>query len=406
MDLPGLLALVDSPEAGDELLALFRNLVTFPTVNTGVMPTGHVMSHLDVVPPGDTARWSVPPFEAVYRDGWVWGRGANDCKGLVAAEVMALRLLARRRVKLRGDIRLVCGADEECGGRYGFGWLAAEHADRLRADLGVNEGGGGLVRLAGGGYGCCVANGEKGRHEVIVRVHGRSGHASMPWLAESPFGPLEELLRRLASYRPELDVESEPMQTIAQVWGVPCPAAAELDAFLAARQPADAEEVHRYRAMSRMTWAPTVVRAGEKSNAIPDGLELRLDARTLPHQDGAWLRGELDRVLGDIPGVSVAVETTAEASRSALSSTARQALGSALAAAGEPVKAVLPSLCSGFTDARLVRPLGTPVYGFAPLPPGIDLARVGCHNLDEQFPLEAVRFRTKVLLALACEWCG
>lgn len=449
MTLSELLAAAD--DAAEEHLYLYRNLISFPTVNTGVMPTGHEMacaefiaaqldhegaraeviesaprrgnvvarlkgtgggrslllaSHLDVVPPGDEERWSHRPFDPVVRDGWVHGRGSNDCKGLVAPEVMALMLLARHRVRLRGDVLLACAADEEAGGAYGFGYLADQHPEHLRADLAVNEGGGAMCRLADGGLGCLVAVGEKGRHEATIIFQGESNHAAVPWLARNPLETLAEVIVRLFEYRPAVEHDNAALATTAELWGESPRSVEELEDLLirqGRRYPAEAD---RYRALSRMTWAPTVVRGGEKSNAIPDRVELRVDVRTLPGQSADYALGELSAALADLPGVSVRLETTAEASASALTPEIEQAFVASLAGAGYPGTRILPTWCSGFTDSRLIRPLGVPVFGFAPIPPEIDLARCGCHNIDEAFPIAAVQNRLRALLALAWEWCG
>src|SRR3972149_3609476 len=160
-----LLGLVD--KAQEEIIELERSLVRIPTINTGFMPTGHetelshflkdrlaaegieaeilesapgrgnliaslpgasgtprllYMSHSDVVPIEDESQWRFPPFSAEGAEGRIWGRGASDCKALTTAQTMALILLKRAGVRLQGDLILAVGADEESGGRYGFGW--------------------------------------------------------------------------------------------------------------------------------------------------------------------------------------------------------------------------------------------------------------------------------------------
>jgi acetylornithine deacetylase/succinyl-diaminopimelate desuccinylase-like protein len=448
MTLADLLAAAAAAEP--ELLALFRELIRFPTVNTGVMPTGDetpcaefvrdllaaeglaaevfeaapgrgnllatlpgggggrsllLMSHLDVVPPGDVSRWTHDPFAADVVDGWVFGRGANDCKGLAAAEIQAVRLLRRSGVTLAGDLKLALGADEESGGRYGFAALAEHRSEALRADLGLNEGGGAPVRLADGRLAYLVANGEKGRCEATIRILGRSEHAASPWLADSPLPRLAEVLRRLAAFNPQPFVDHPAVRSVTELWGEPLPPASEFDAFLARHAAAAPGDASRLRALSRMTLAPTVVRAGAKSNAIPDSAELVVDARLLPQQSARDVERTLGRLLAGLPGVTIAVSTTAAPSADELTPAIEAALRQSLAAVG-PAAALLPTLCIGFTDSRLVRPLGVPVMGFAPLPPATTLERCGCHNLDEQFPLAAVAFRVRWLLALAWQWCG
>lgn len=449
MTLPDLLAEVDAAAA--ELLNLYRNLISFPTVNTGQMPTGHetpcaqflaqhldrlgadaevlegapqrgnlvarwpgrgtgrsllLLGHLDVVPPGDTTRWTYPPFDPVVRDGWVHGRGSNDCKGLVASEVMVLGLLAHHAVRLNGDVKLIASADEEAGGGYGAGFLAAQHPDWLAADLGVNEGGGTMTRLHDGGLGCLVAVGEKGRHEVTVTIHGSSNHAALPWLADNPLLTLSEVLRLLSEHRPAVAVDNPFVQLTGRLWGQTSQTPGDLERLLRLHEQRHSDNAMRVRALSRMTITPTVVSGGGKSNAVPDRVTLTLDVRSLPPQTGDDVLRELLAILGDVPGVEFAVSTTADSSHSDLTPEISAALTAALAAAGAPGTELLGTGCPGFTDSRYARLCGTPVFGFSPTPPDADLSRCGCHNIDEQFPFETVLFRTKVLLALAWEWCG
>ena len=153
----------------DEIVALHRDLVQIPSVNSGFMPTGNetpvceyirdwlaedgieseilgrtpergniiariegrssdarlmLMSHTDVVPVEEEEKWRFPPFSATVHEGRVYGRGASDCKGLLAAQLVAMRMLKRNGIVLRDSLILCSGADEEHGGRYGFGWLA------------------------------------------------------------------------------------------------------------------------------------------------------------------------------------------------------------------------------------------------------------------------------------------
>src|SRR5437773_10642811 len=101
-------------------------------------------------------------------------------KGTVAAETMALILLRRAGVPLRRTLTFLCAADEEAGGAWGAGWVAAHHGDKIRSDYALNEGGGGLVRV--GDQLCSMLGlGEKGRYEVHLDVGGKASHAATPW---------------------------------------------------------------------------------------------------------------------------------------------------------------------------------------------------------------------------------
>src|SRR3954469_14358961 len=92
----------------------------------GSGPSLLLLSHTDVVlaEPGD---WQVPPFSGELRDGHVWGRGALDMKGQVAASAVAIASLARERFKPAGDLIFVAAADEEVGPTYGLAWLCEAH---------------------------------------------------------------------------------------------------------------------------------------------------------------------------------------------------------------------------------------------------------------------------------------
>jgi len=116
------------------------NLIT-RLKGTGEKPSLLLLSHLDVVA-ANPKEWSVNPFSGLVKDGFVWGRGAMDMKSMTAMEVMVMKLLKRRGVKLKGDVILAATADEERGGEYGAGWLVKNHPEKVRADYVINEGGG------------------------------------------------------------------------------------------------------------------------------------------------------------------------------------------------------------------------------------------------------------------------
>ena len=179
-DIRELLAQVDSSR--DEIVALEQALVRIPSVNTGFMPTGDetpvceyirdwlaedgipseilesspnrgnilarldgrasdaglmFMSHTDVVPVEEEEKWRFPPFSATIAEDRVFGRGASDCKGLLTAQLMAMRMLKRNGIQLEKGLILASGADEEHGGRYGFGWLAEHHPEKLGIEPGL-----------------------------------------------------------------------------------------------------------------------------------------------------------------------------------------------------------------------------------------------------------------------------
>jgi acetylornithine deacetylase/succinyl-diaminopimelate desuccinylase-like protein len=431
-----------------EIVELLRALVRFPTVNTGIMPTGnetplaqfladrlqaegiparvvesapgrgnliarmagdaggpclHYMAHTDVVPIEDELAWRYPPFDAVVDEGRVWGRGADDCKSLVTCEAMAAILLKRGGVPLRGDLLLTAGADEETGGKYGYGWLAQNMPSAIEADVAINEGGG-LPIKADRGLLFLLPHGEKGRLEVRVTLRGRSFHAASPWRAVNPHFALAEVLTRVQGYTPELDVSS-PIFSHLDLFGVEERVTVENVDGIADRMAIEQSETlaSKLRGLSRMTLTPTMVSGGIKSNQIPDRCCLTCDVRTLPHQDEGYVRREVERLLEGVEGVEeIEIDYTAVPSASAYDTEFAQQVKRATQLALQRDDILwLPCITTGFTDSRLARPLGTVVYNFTPAHPDADPDKAGAHCANESVDIASLVTRTKMLVALA-----
>jgi acetylornithine deacetylase/succinyl-diaminopimelate desuccinylase-like protein len=107
-----------------------------------------LLSHTDTVL-ADAAEWEVDPWSGVLRDGEIWGRGALDMKGEVAASAVALASLAREGFEPSGDLIFVAAADEEVNVDFGLSWLCREHPEAVRAEYALNEGGGERIALGG-----------------------------------------------------------------------------------------------------------------------------------------------------------------------------------------------------------------------------------------------------------------
>ena len=152
--------------------------------------------HTDVVPPGNVAAWSVPPFAAVIRDGVLYGRGAVDMKGGVACFVAAaLRHIARNGGKPKGSISLLITGDEEGPSVNGtikvLDWLAAR-GEKLDACI-VGE------PSNPNALGDEIKIGRRGSMNGEIVVHGRQGHAAYPHLADNPVPRLARIIERLST---------------------------------------------------------------------------------------------------------------------------------------------------------------------------------------------------------------
>ena len=441
-----LFAQVDAMQ--DEIIALERALVQIPSVNTGFMPTGDetpvcelardflaedginseilesapnrgnliarmegrsgqaglmFMSHTDVVPVEDESKWRFPPFSATIHEGRIFGRGASDCKGLLTCQLMAVRLLKRNEIQLEDGLILAAGADEEHGGRYGFGWLADNHPDKLAAPYAVNEGGGTPVSAAGA-LTYILGVGEKGRLQVEIDVKGTSSHASVPWQGTNALYRLSTALNSIEGYNPERDTSTAIFDHLSTFAIEDKPSPANVDAIISDIESDNPRFASMLRALSRMTLTPTMVRGGIKSNSVPESIRLTCDVRTLPHQDEQYVRQQLDEVLEGIEGISYEIDYMARPNSSPfesdLSSSLRRVTEQALARADIQW---VPAISNGFTDSRFTRPLGTVTYGFTGSHPDDDPMLNFTHGTNESVGIKSLVSGTKIMLGLACD---
>lgn len=156
--------------------------------------------HVDVVPTGDASRWSVDPFAAVIKDGYLIGRGAEDMKGAIAAFVAAVSEL---KSPPKGSISLLISGDEEGvatnGTRKVLPWLK-EKGEVIDACI-VGE------PTNPHTLGEMAKIGRRGSAYGKITVHGKQGHAAYPHLAENPVMSLIEILHSLKNT--ELDKGSK-----------------------------------------------------------------------------------------------------------------------------------------------------------------------------------------------------
>jgi len=138
--------------------------------------------HTDVVPPGDASRWINPPFEPTIRDGMLFGRGAADMKGSLAAMVVAAERFVAVRPNHRGRLAFMITSDEEASGTNGTVKVVERlMARRERLDYClVGEPSSTEV------VGDVVKNGRRGSITANLTVHGVQGHVAYPHLADNP----------------------------------------------------------------------------------------------------------------------------------------------------------------------------------------------------------------------------
>jgi acetylornithine deacetylase/succinyl-diaminopimelate desuccinylase-like protein len=342
------------------------------------------LGHTDVVL-ADPAEWSVPPFSGELRDGLVWGRGALDMKSQVAANAVAFASLAREGFTPSGDLIFAATADEEAGAGFGLEWLCEAHPDSVRCDFAINEGGGDRVELEDGRpiYQATVA--EKMTAPFRLVVKGRSGHASMPRIADNALVNATRLIDRIAEYRPEPQLGPEVEGFMQAVFGE-VPPAAEVVGRVAPLSPVAAVVVE---ALLAPTFSPTIISASQKRNVIPALCEIEVDCRLLPGQHPEHVEPMIRAVLGGDVDYELEWIEARGGTRSSLDTPLWRALEEWVAET-EPGASAVPLACVGFTDSHWLREaFGTVAYGFFPstgeLPPEIAASLV--HSADERIPV-------------------
>ena len=332
--------------------------------------------HIDVVSAEPRRAWASDPFVAQLRDGKLYGRGACDMKGGVAAMVFALESLAALGIRLNGDLLVATNTDEESSGAGGSALV--EHG--LRADAGI------VTEPTG--FDVWVAC--RGSEYGVVTVPGRPGHAEVnqpDWHQGGAVNAIEKagvLLDAIASLRRE--------------W--------------AARAGFD----HPF--LSRPALLPTMARSGEWPVTYPATCDLTIAVMYLPVQAdatgwGADVRAEVERWIAretakdgwlaanppvikwwpngvmpfEIPTSEPIVDTVMHATSDA----------------GYPGS--LSGLDSWYDGATLTSLAGIPSVGYGP--PGFDAEGVSvAHMIDEFVPIDGLVASAQGLAVSAMRFCG
>ena len=363
-------------------------------------PSLALLSHTDVVL-ADAREWQREPFGAELVDGEVWGRGALDMKGEVAASAVALATLAREGWRGDGDLIFIAAADEEVGDGFGLQWLVEAHPDAVRADFSVNEGAGDRVELGGKVlYLCSTA--EKMSSPFMLRVHGRSGHASMPGIADNALAKAAPLVERLGAFSVEPRLIPEVEGFLRALLGDVPPAP---DALTAARAiaPLAGELIEP---LLGMTCAPTMAHASDKRNVIPALCEITVDTRLLPGQTPEEAEATIRAYLGEGDYELVNIERQG-GTRSQIGGPLWDAVQS-FVEAEEPGAVAAPICVAGFTDSHWLRQaFGTVAYGFFPSRAmDSETAARLIHSADERVPVEDLELGVRWLRHAAQSVCG
>lgn len=357
-----------------------------------------LLNHLDVVP-ATTEGWDVPPFSGDVRGGYVYGRGALDCKGVGTIAAMAMFLIRRNDFPMKRDVIFLGTADEETGGKLGAGWMVANHLDLFRdAEFVLNEGGE-IRLLPDGGRVYEVAVSEKTPCWLKLTATGEAGHGASP--------PPETAVTRLVRALERIDAQPSAVRVTPEV-----------QTYFAALAPmhtddrrtrykdlrsalADAQfrktflEDRHNAALVRNTFTPTVLTASPKTNVIPRTASAEVDCRLLPGENPTAFVEGIKRTIND-PNVGVDVLLSFPPSSSPTDTKLYTVLEKL---ADSEQSRVVPSVLTGFTDSHYFRDRGMVSYGFAPFALTHDESRRE-HGINERLSTENLREGIKQLFVI------
>src|SRR5918996_451072 len=366
-----------------------------------------LLSHLDVV--GVEPRsWTHDPFGAEIADGFVWGRGTLDMKGITAMHATAAHELAAADTNPAREVLVVAVADEEAGGVHGASWLIEEHPDavgfhdRSAPDV-LGEGAFGVSGLLDRPV-MPVARGEKAVVWIDLEATGRPGHGGLPPVDQAPH-KLIKAVGRVAGFRaPRVHpIMREQFEILAANASSPASHVFKALASGAGRLAAVAlskplRDRGAIGALLSDTVTPTQISAGYKHNVVPGDATASLDVRLLPDTDVDDFIASLRKKVGGL-GVSVEVKSQHGGPVSD-----RGRLYELLMEASSPLGLPLPTLSPAITDVRYFRAKGATGYGWVPLVLSPELIAT-IHGHDERVAVDDFERAVEIFSSVVTRYC-
>ena len=365
-----------------------------------------LVAHMDVVPV-DKARWTVDPFSGVVKDGYLYGRGSVDDKGMLAANLAVFVGLKRTNAHLNRDVILLATADEEGSGDASIRMLIAKYWDKFAAGFAINEGGNVFMKSGKVQY-IGVQASEKVAVNVAVIARGTSGHASQP-TKDNPVVHLAAAIAKIGTY-------SAPVHFTAIVRryfeGIVPLEDDEIGKWIRSMDTPDrGEHAQRvvsdasplWNSMMRDTIAPTILSAGLANNVIPAEARANLNVRLLPGDSINTIVSDLNKLVND-PAVTLQVQPNAglAAPPSSLESDFYNVICRVASRefGGAPA---LPFQSTWLTDSAQLRLHNVQAYGLVPFPLSQeDLRRM--HGDDERIPLASFDKGVDALMKIVTEF--
>jgi acetylornithine deacetylase/succinyl-diaminopimelate desuccinylase-like protein len=410
--------LLDAGFAKDDVLVLGPNdrkgNLVVRVHGTGRAKPILFIGHLDVVE-ALRSDWTTDPFQFVEKDGYFYGRGAQDMKESVAILVTTFIRLKKEGYQPDRDLILALTADEESGKSNGVDWLLKNHRDLIDAGFVLNSDGGGVDTEHGKAITFNVQASEKLYGDYQLTAVNPGGHSSLP-VPDNAIYHIADSLTRLQSYTFPFELNPvtrayftslsklESGQTATDMAAiVQDPPATEAIARLSL--------VPKYNATMRTTCVATRLSGGVANNALPQTAGANVNCRILPGHSQEEIRRQLVKIFDD-PKVVVRyvsdtgeVMDTAEESKGIPPTTLQPEVMDPLqkvVAQMWPGVPVIPVMETGASDGKITSEAGLPTYGINGI--AIDIDDVRMHGKDERVAVnsyyQGVEFYYRYVTAL------
>jgi acetylornithine deacetylase/succinyl-diaminopimelate desuccinylase-like protein len=327
-----------------------------------------LLNHFDVVPV-DPKAWKMDPFGAEIKDGYIWGRGALDMKGIGVQHLMAMIAMKQAGIVPPRDIAVLITSDEESSGTYGIRYMIDKHFEEFAPEYVLDEGGFGTRDILSPGklvFGVMV--GEKNVLWLRLKATGIAGHGSQPIADNSNL-----MLLRAVEKALNVPASPKPHETVAEM-----------------EKTIGTVATNKYTSAIRgNTISVTSLTSGvgnpPKVTVIPSNAEATLDCRLLPGVNPDEFASEIRARIND---PRVALEVIFQGKDSGVSDH-HTPLFEAMTAAvlkHHPGAVVTPMLVPHATDSKYLRMKGVIAYGFTPMV--LDLATSATMHSDaERIPV-------------------
>ena len=353
-----------------------------------------VMGHTDVVGV-ERENWSVDPFGAVRRDGYIYGRGALDDKDNVTAGMMLLLMLQRARMDLDRDVIFLAEAGEEGTPEFGIDFMVDEHWDEVAAEYCIAEGGGAVAR-DGEVRHVSIATTEKFPMRVRLVARGTAGHGSVPRV-DNALAALAAAVAKLSDWQPPMRFNDTTRAYFQRLAAISSEEAAER--YRGLFDPAERARSQRYlalhepwhNALLRTGVTPTQLNGGFRTNVIPSVAEALLDVRALPDENPGEFYAHMAAVINN-PNVEIVPQPIYRPASPP--SPIDNEMFRVIQEVNQrlfPQAVTLPTMLTGATDMAQVRAKGVPCYGFGPVRNEEDMSSGGgSHGDDERIPEDSL----------------